>query len=126
MKRQISRVAADGVLVVHFAFVLFAVFGALLTVIDVRWAWIHVPVVLWSSLVNLAGWTCPLTPLENTCRKRVGSEYVGGFVQHYVGSLVYPRGMPRRLELIAGVSVLAINVLLYAMIAVVGRTPAVP
>lgn len=126
MKRQINRVAADGVLVVHFAFVLFAVFGALLTIIDVRWAWIHVPVVLWSSLVNLVGWTCPLTPLENTCRKRVGSAYAGGFVQHYVGSLVYPGGMPRRLELIAGVSVLAINVLLYAMIAVVERTPAVP
>ena len=116
MKRQINRVAADAVLTVHFAFVLFAVFGALLILVDVRWVWVHLPVVLWSGVVNLASWTCPLTPLENVCRRHAGEAFEGGFIQHYVGSLVYPKGMPRKLELIAGGSVLVVNALIYAAV----------
>lgn len=114
MNRTMSRSAADAVLVLHFAFVLFAVFGGLLTLSTPAWAWLHVPAVLWSSLVNLASWTCPLTPVEQGYRKRAGEAYEGGFIEHYVGSLVYPGGMPRRLELVAGTSILAWNALLYA------------
>ena len=110
-----ARLAANLVLLVHFAFVALAVFGAFGVLLDPRWAWIHVPIVAWSSVVNLAGWTCPLTPLEN--RFRVAAQdagYEGGFVQHYVGAVVYPRGMPRRMELVAGVSVVVWNAVLYA------------
>jgi hypothetical protein len=114
MKQVVNRMAADGVLLVHFGFVLFAVFGGFLTLASHAWIWVHAPAVLWSSLVNLAGWTCPLTPLENSYRMRVREAYEGGFVQHYVGSLVYPKGMPRPMELIAGGSILAWNALVYA------------
>lgn len=111
------RFAADGVLLAHFLFAAFAVFGGLLLLVDVRWAWLHVPAVLWSSVVNLMGWTCPLTPIEKDLRARAGQAgYAGGFIQHYIGPAVYPRGMPRRMELIAGVSVLAGNALVYALV----------
>jgi hypothetical protein len=109
----LSRLAADAILVFHFGFVLFAVLGALLVLVNGAWAWLHIPAVVWSSAVNLASWTCPLTPLENACRERVGDSYEGGFVQHYIGSAVYPQGMPRRFELIAGVSILVWNVVVY-------------
>jgi hypothetical protein len=50
-------------------------------------------------------------------RTRAGQEgYAGGFIQHYVGRAVYPRGMPRRMELTAGISVLAGNAIVYACI----------
>jgi hypothetical protein len=112
-----SRIAADLTLLCHFAFVLFALFGAALVPIWPASLWVHLPVVLWSSLVNLASWTCPLTPLEQVLRLRAGqSGYSGGFVQHYVGSAVYPRGMPRQMELIAGVSVLMWNAAVYAVL----------
>jgi hypothetical protein len=56
-----------------------------------------------------------LTPIEKRLRVRAGQAgYAGGFIQHYVGRAVYPRGMPRRMELIAGFSVLAGNALVYA------------
>lgn len=110
------RAAADAVLVVHFAFVLFALFGGLLLLLSHAWAWVHLPVVLWSSVVNLANWTCPLTPLEQACRRRAGQSYEGGFIEHYVGSLVYPQGMPRRLEWIAGFSVVIWNALVYTAV----------
>jgi len=109
------RLGADLVLFAHFLFAAFAVFGGALVFFDSTWAWTHIPVVLWSAVVNLMSWTCPLTPLENALRSRAGqSGYAGGFVQHYIGPVVYPRGMPRRLELIAGVSILAGNALVYA------------
>ena len=111
------RLGADLVLLAHFLFAAFAVFGGLLLLDNVHWAWLHLPAVLWSSLVNLMGWTCPLTPVEQKLRARAGQAgYAGGFIQHYVGRAVYPRGMPRQMELIAGVSVLAGNALVYASI----------
>jgi hypothetical protein len=111
------RVAADLVLLAHFLFAAFAVFGGLLLLVDVRWAWLHLPAVLWSSIVNLVGWTCPLTPVEQSLRARAGQAgYRGGFIQHYIGRAVYPRGMPRRMELIAGVSVLGGNAIVYALV----------
>jgi len=109
------RIAADAVLLVHFLFAAFAVFGGILVAFDFWWAWLHSPAVLWSALVNLMGWTCPLTPLENRLRVLSGqSGYDGGFIQRYVGRAVYPRGMPRHMELIAAFSVLTGNALVYA------------
>jgi len=111
------RLAADAVLVAHFLFAAFAVFGGLLVATNWSWAWFHVPTVLWSSAVNLMAWTCPLTPVEQSLRSRAGQRgYRGGFIQHYVGNAVYPGGMPRRLERVAGISVLAGNLVVYAVL----------
>ena len=111
------RAGADLVLLGHFLFVLFAVFGGFLLLLDLRFAWVHVPVVAWSSIVNLTGWTCPLTPLEKQLRELAGQAgYEGGFVQHYVGPIVYPGGMPRRFELVAGFSIVAWNLVVYAIL----------
>ena len=101
-----NRFAASFVLVLHFVFVALAVLGGFGILVNQRWALIHVPIVVWSSVVNLAGWTCPLTPLENKFRDAAnGPGYEGGFIQHYIGPLVYPQGIPRRLELVAGVAI---------------------
>jgi len=114
---MLYRAGADLVLFAHFLFAAFAVFGGLLVFHESAWAWVHIPVVLWSSVVNLMSWTCPLTPIENALRTRAGLlGYSGGFVQHYIGPIVYPRGMPRQLELVAGVSIVAGNALVYAII----------
>lgn len=117
---MIKRIAPELVLAVHFAFVLFALTGGLLAFLDVRWLWVHAPAVIWSAVVNLAGWTCPLTPLEQELRRRASvAGYEGGFVEHYIGPLVYPGGMPRRLELMAAISITAWNAVVYLVIAIV-------
>ena len=56
---------ADATVILHTAFVVFAVFGGIAVVYRVKWAWIHLPAVLWAAMVKFMGWTCPLTPLEN-------------------------------------------------------------
>jgi hypothetical protein len=117
-----ARILGNLVLAFHFAFVVFSVLGGFL-VLWKRWiTWFHVPSVLWSSLVNLFSRVCPLTPLENRFRHLVGQAgYEGGFIQHYIAPLVYPGGMPRRLELIAGFSVLIWNIFVYALVVALRR-----
>lgn len=109
--------AADLVLAFHFAFALFAVLGGFLVLVDWRVVLVHVPTVVWSSLVNLASWTCPLTPLEKSLRERAGQRaFEGSWIQNYLDPLVRPLGMPRRMELVAGVSILAWNVVVYVIV----------
>lgn len=116
-----SHILANTILLLHFAFVVFAIFGGFM-VLYRRWvAWLHLPTVLWSSAVNLAGWVCPLTPLENRFRMAAGQAgYPGGFIEHYIGALVYPAGMTRTVALTAGIAVLVWNAAVYVLV-ILGR-----
>lgn len=109
-----SRLAADLVLVVHFAFVLFVVFGALLVLRWPRLAWVHIPVALYGAAIEFAGFVCPLTPLEQRLRHAAGQAgYTGGFVEHYVVAVLYPSGLTRGVQIALGLFVLLFNACLY-------------
>jgi hypothetical protein len=111
---MIYRVLADVVVVVHLAFVLFVVLGALL-VLRWRWVvWLHVPAAVWGALIEFRGWVCPLTPLENRLRALGGAAgYPGGFVQHYILPVLYPGELTRTVQIVLGVFVVAMNVAVY-------------
>jgi uncharacterized membrane protein YhhN len=64
-----SQVAADVLVVLHFAFVLFVVFGGLLALRWPKVAYVHLPVAIYGALIELVGWVCPLTPLEKRLRE---------------------------------------------------------
>lgn len=117
-RRKVSKsAAADIVLLLHFLFALFAVVGGFLVLVDLRVMLLHLPTVVWSSVVNLAKWTCPLTPLEKNLRQRAGEQaFQGGWIEHYIDPLVRPLGMPRRLELVAGISIVVWNVIVYGIV----------
>jgi hypothetical protein len=84
------QLAAEAVLILHLSFSAFAVLGGFALPAYPRLAWLHVPTVLWGCVVNLAGWVCPLTPLENWFRGLAGeSGYEGDFVEHYLLPIVY-------------------------------------
>ena len=118
---MLAKIAADITLLVHFAFILFVVFGGLIAMFRHRVAWLHIPMVLWASVVNLLGWICPLTPLENKFRIAAGeSGYAGGFVEHYIARLVYPEGLTYELGVFLGVGVLVWNVLVYGGVVIRG------
>ena len=110
------RGAADLVLVVHLAFVLFVVVGGLLALRRPRLAWVHVPVALYGAAIEFVGFVCPLTPLEVWLRRRGGEAgYAGGFVEHYITSALYPTGLTREIQLALGVGVLVLNGIVYAV-----------
>jgi hypothetical protein len=114
---MLYRLLADATLVIHLLFVLFVALGGFLVL---RWrkvAWVHLPAAVWGGLIELAGWICPLTPLENLLR-RLGGEagYTGGFIDHYVISLIYPEGLTRSMQLAVGVTVLVVNTAIYVWV----------
>jgi hypothetical protein len=114
---MLSRWLADLVVVVHAAFVAFVVLGAVAVLRWPRLAWVHVPAAIWGVLIEFAGWTCPLTPLENALRSRAGEAgYAGGFVEHYIVATLYPGGLTRAIQYALGAAVLAINVGVYALV----------
>jgi hypothetical protein len=108
------RAAADAILVAHLAFVLFVVFGALLLLRWPRLAWLHIPAVVWAAFIEFSGTICPLTPLEVALRQRAGQVgYGGGFIDHYVVSLLYPEGLTQNTQAMLGAVVVAINAAIY-------------
>jgi hypothetical protein len=108
------RLLADLILVLHLLFVLFAVFGGLLCLHRRAWAWVHIPTVLWAAWVELSGWICPLTPLENHYRTLAGGEgFRGGFVEHYLLPVLYPADLTRTVQIALGLSVVVINYGIY-------------
>src|SRR5215469_8757082 len=105
---------ASAVVGIHFATSLFIIFGGFLAWLR-RWVvYIHVPAFAWGCWVELSGQICPLTPLENYLRYRAGvAGYSGGFLQHYIISLLYPPGLTQTMQWgLAGLLV-AINVVAY-------------
>ena len=115
---MLERIAADAVLLVHFAFVIFVVLGGALLLRWPKLAWIHLPAVIWAALVELNGWICPLTPLEVALRRASGEAgYAGDFLEHYIVALLYPERLTRGMQLGFGVAVVAINVAFYALVA---------
>jgi hypothetical protein len=112
---MIVRLAADLVMVAHLGFVLFVAAGGLLVLRWPRVAWAHLPCAAWGALVELAGWVCPLTPLENHLRALAGEEgYAGGFIAHHVEGLLYPGGLTREIQVSLGLAVILLNAAVYA------------
>jgi hypothetical protein len=108
---------ADIVIVVHFAFVLFAVFGGLLVRRRPRLAWLHIPAVLWAAGINFMGWICPLTPLEKSLRLAAGEAgYEGGFIRHYLLPIIYPEGATPALGVQLGMAFVLWNLAVYGWV----------
>ena len=97
------HVLAEATMVVHFAVLIYIVFGGFLA-----WRW---PWAIWPHLA-LAGWgfstvafgvNCPLTWLENWARQRAGEASLGsGFIDHYIEGVVYPDRYTGLIQFLAG------------------------
>jgi hypothetical protein len=108
------RIAADGVALLHAAFVAFVVVGGFAVWRWRRLAWLHVPAAAWGALVEICRWPCPLSPLEQLLRRAAGeSGYSGGFIEHYLLPLLYPPGLELPTQLALGLFVVAVNGVAY-------------
>jgi Protein of Unknown function (DUF2784) len=115
---MLQRLLADAVVVLHLAFVAFAVAGGLLVL---RWRWValaHLPALAWAAFVEFSGRICPLTPLENALREAAGTAaYEGGFVEHYLLPMLYPPELTREWQFLLGAGLLVWNLAVYAAVA---------
>ena len=113
---MLDRLAADAVVALHLAFVVFAALGGMLAWRRLASAWFHLPALAWAAYVEFSGTICPLTPLENRLRRGAGDAgYAGGFVEHYLVPVLYPAGLTPDAQAWIGAALVALNVAIYAV-----------
>ncbi|KAB0480264.1 Protein of Unknown function [Pseudomonas reinekei] len=111
------RIAADGLVLFHLAFILFVLFGGLLLL---KWrgliGW-HLPCAAWGVAVEVFHLPCPLTRWENLMRHAAGqSGYGAGFIEHYVWPIIYPAGLTPGIQLWLAGLVLLVNGVVYVQV----------
>ena len=112
-----SGVLADAVLLIHAAFVAWVVVGVLAVWRWPRLAVLHLPALAWAIWIEVSGRICPLTPLEVSLRREAGeSGYTGGFLDHYVGGILYPAGLTRQAQWTAAGLLIAVNLVVYGLL----------
>jgi hypothetical protein len=108
------RLASDSVLLLHMAFILFVLFGGMLTV---WWRWIpfiHIPAAAWGFFVEVTAHVCPLTYWENYFLIKAGqSGYPDSFVEYYLLDILYPSGLTREIQLVLAGVVVIVNITVY-------------
>jgi hypothetical protein len=114
---MIYRLLADIVVVTHLLFIIFALFGGLLVLWHPRLLWVHLPALAWGIIVEIAGFICPLTPLENNLRSRGGDQgYSGGFIEHYLEPVIYPPGLTPGVQVVLGIFLALVNIAVYSTV----------
>ena len=119
---MLLRIAADSVLLLHLAFILFVLLGGAMTV---WWRWspfVHLPAAAWGFFVELTGRVCPLTYLENYFRIKAGqSGYTESFIEHYLLDIIYPSGLTREIQFALAGVVIVVNIIIYGWLFYRGR-----
>lgn len=108
----VYSVLAVFILFLHALFIVWVVFGALVTRSRPILRWLHIASLVWGILTELL-WPCPLTGLENWLEGKAGVQpYQGGFLLHYLDKLVYP-DISATVLTTAGVLVCLLNLAIY-------------
>ena len=111
------ELAANLTLIIHFAFILFVIFGALLFFITTKIIFIHIPAFIWGSYIELTNSICPLTYLENWFLHKANlTTYSEGFIQNYLVPIVYPANLTKDIQIYLGTTLIVINIVFYAFI----------
>ena len=111
------ELAADLTLIVHFAFIIFVVFGALLFFVSTKIIYVHVPALIWGIYIELTHSVCPLTYLENWFLQKANlTTYSEGFIQNYLVPIVYPKHLTDNLQIYFAIVLIVANIIMYGLI----------
>ena len=113
---MLLRVLADTVVIAHFGFILFVLLGGVLALRWRRIAWVHLPAATWGVAIEVFGWFCPLTDIENFLRRASGEAgYPGSFIERYLLPVVYPTELTREVQIALASVVLLVNAGVYIL-----------
>ena len=109
--------AANLTLIVHFAFIIFVVFGALLFFVSTKIIYAHIPALIWGIYIELKPSICPLTYFENWLLQKANlTVYSEGFIQNYLVPIVYPADLTEDLQTRLALALILINTIIYGFI----------
>ena len=85
------KLAADLVVVLHFLWILFIIFGAFWGRYNKLVRNIHIGSLVFSIVSQIFSWICPLTFLEVWLHEKYEPSlaYPGSFIAHYLEKLIY-------------------------------------
>lgn len=102
------------VLILHLAWILWAITGVLWTKGRPWWTAFHVGSLIWGIIVEIGPWPCPLTLAEQHFEVGAGIHtWTGGFLVHYLEATIYP-DLPAWVVTACGVAVCVFNLGIYA------------
>ena len=111
------ELAADLTLIVHFTFIIFIAFGALLFFVSKKIIYVHIPALIWGIYMELTHSVCPLTYLENWFLEKANlSAYSESFIQHYLVPIVYPKNLTEDLQTCLAIVLIFANIIIYGLI----------
>ena len=107
---------ANLTLVVHFTFIVFVIFGALLVFASKKIAFIHIPSVIYGACIELFHFICPLTYLENWFLRKAGlKSYSNSFIEQYIMPIVYPNNITVEVQFYLGFLLIFTNIVIYVL-----------
>ncbi len=88
---MIFKFLADIVVLIHFLWIVFLIFGAFPGVRIRAVKIVHLTALAFAFVIQVFGWYCPFTYIEIWLRNRhdPGLSYAGSFIIHYVEKVVY-------------------------------------
>ena len=105
---------ANLTLAIHFALIVFVIFGALILFVSIKTAFIHIPSVIYVAYIELSHSICPLTYLENWFLKQADlKSYSSSFIKHYLIPIVYPDNLTAELQFYLGFLLILTNIVIY-------------
>ena len=117
------EILATLTLLLHFSFILFVIFGALLILRFKKIIYFHIPAVVWGAYIEFSHSICPLTHLENYFLKKAGKDqYSIDFVENYVFKIIYPPALDYEIQTYLGIILIFVNLVIYYYIVKKSRT----
>ena len=112
------ELCANLTLAIHFAFIVFVIFGALILFVSIKIAFIHIPSVIYGAYIQLSHSIsiCPLTYLENWFLRKAGMKsYSNSFIEQYLIPIVYPDNLTVELQFYLGFLLILTNIVIYVL-----------
>lgn len=107
---MIYRILADGIVLVHFLWILFLIFGVFWGVRNKTVKVLHVAGLFGAFLVQVGNWYCPLTHIEVWLRSmhNPAMTYTGSFITRYAEKAVYSE-LPHAVIVVLTILLCSIN-----------------
>jgi hypothetical protein len=88
---MLFRILADAVVLVHFLWILFLIFGAFAGRRHRTIKYVHIGGLAFALMLQVFDWYCPLTHLEVWLRAHYdpGEAYAGSYIVQYLEKIVY-------------------------------------
>jgi hypothetical protein len=108
------KISADIVVVIHFLWIVFLIFGAFLGVRLKSVKIFHIAGLVFALVIQIFDWRCPLTYLEAWLRAKhdPALAYAGSFIPHYLEKIVYI-ALPRYTVFVLTIFLCGFNVWMY-------------